>query len=44
MSEKKIVEEAEMFEITEKASDKLKELLKDREDIPGIRIVLSQGG
>jgi len=33
-----------MFEITEKASDKLKELLKDREDIPGIRIVLSQGG
>jgi Fe-S cluster assembly iron-binding protein IscA len=33
-----------MFEITEKASDKLKELLKDKEDIPGIRIVLSQGG
>ena len=33
-----------MFEVTEKASVKLKELLKDREDIPGIRIVLSQGG
>jgi Fe-S cluster assembly iron-binding protein IscA len=33
-----------MFEITEKASDKLKELLKDKEDVPGIRIVLSQGG
>jgi Fe-S cluster assembly iron-binding protein IscA len=33
-----------MFEITEKASDKLKELLKDKEEVPGIRIVLSQGG
>ena len=44
MHKKKIDEEAEMFEITEKASDKLKELLKDKEDIPGIRIVLSQGG
>ena len=33
-----------MFEVTEKASVKLKELLKDKEDIPGIRIVLSQGG
>ena len=33
-----------MFDVTEKASDKLKELLKDKEDIPGIRIVLSQGG
>jgi Fe-S cluster assembly iron-binding protein IscA len=33
-----------MFEITEKASDKLKELLKDKEMVPGIRIVLAQGG
>ena len=33
-----------MFEITEKASDKLKELLQDKEEVPGIRIVLSQGG
>ena len=33
-----------MFEVTENASVKLKELLKDKEDIPGIRIVLSQGG
>jgi Fe-S cluster assembly iron-binding protein IscA len=33
-----------MFEITVKASDKLKELLKDKEEVPGIRIVLSQGG
>ena len=33
-----------MFEVTGKASEKIKELLKDREEIPGIRIVLSQGG
>ena len=33
-----------MFEVTEQASVKLKELLKDKEEIPGIRIVLSQGG
>ena len=33
-----------MFEVTEKASEKIKELLKDKEEIPGIRIVLSQGG
>ena len=33
-----------MFEITEKASDKLKELLKEKETVPGIRIVLAQGG
>ncbi len=32
-----------MFEVTEKASEKIKELLKDK-DIPGIRIALSQGG
>jgi Fe-S cluster assembly iron-binding protein IscA len=33
-----------MFEVTEKASEKIKELLKDKEDIPGIRVALSQGG
>jgi len=33
-----------MFDVTEKASDKLKELLKDKEEVPGIRIILSQGG
>lgn len=33
-----------MFEVTEKASDKIKEILKDKEDVHGIRIVLSQGG
>ena len=33
-----------MFEVTEKASDMIKEFLKDREEIPGIMIMLSQGG
>jgi len=33
-----------MFEVTEKASDMIKELLKDRKEIPSIRILLSSGG
>lgn len=33
-----------MFEVTVKASEKLKEILKDKEEIPSIRIVLSEGG
>lgn len=33
-----------MFEVTEKASEMLKDFLKDREDSPAIRIMLSQGG
>ena len=33
-----------MFEVTEKASDMIRETLKDREEIPPIRIMLSQGG
>jgi len=33
-----------MLEITEKASDMIKDFLKDREDIPAIRIMMSQGG
>ena len=33
-----------MLEITEKASEMIKEFLKDREEIPAIRIMLSQGG
>jgi len=33
-----------MFEVTEKASDMIKEFLKEREVIPPIRIMLSQGG
>jgi Fe-S cluster assembly iron-binding protein IscA len=33
-----------MLEITEKASEMIKDFLKDREEIPAIRIMLSQGG
>lgn len=33
-----------MVEITEKASEMIKEFLKDRDVIPAIRILLSQGG
>jgi len=33
-----------MLEITEKASEMIKDFLKDRDDIPAIRIMMSQGG
>lgn len=33
-----------MFEVTEKANEKIKEILKNKEVIPAIRIALSQGG
>ena len=33
-----------MLEITEKASEMIKDFLKDREEIPAIRIMMSQGG
>jgi hypothetical protein len=33
-----------MFEITEKASDMIKDFLKDRDVFPPIRVMLSQGG
>jgi len=33
-----------MFEVTEKATKMIKEYLKDRPEIPPIRIMLSQGG
>jgi len=33
-----------MFEITEKASNMVKDFLKDKEEIPSIRIMLSEGG
>ena len=33
-----------MLEVTPKANEMVKEFLKDREEIPPIRIVLSQGG
>jgi Fe-S cluster assembly iron-binding protein IscA len=37
-------EEVDMFEITEKASEMVKDFLKDKEETPSIRIMLSQGG
>ncbi len=33
-----------MFEVTEKASEMLKESLDYKEKIPHVRIILSQGG
>ncbi len=33
-----------MFEVTEKATEMIKEFLKDRVEIPPVRIMLSQGG
>ena len=33
-----------MLEITDKASEMIKDFLKDREETPAIRIMLSQGG
>ena len=33
-----------MLEITEKASEMIKDFLKDKDEIPAIRIMLSQGG
>jgi len=34
----------EVLEITEKASEMIKNFLKDREELPAIRVMLSQGG
>ena len=33
-----------MFEVTQKASEMIKEFLKDEKEIPPIRIMLSGGG
>jgi len=41
---KTIIKEDDMLEITEKASEMIKDFLKDKEEIPAIRIMLSQGG
>ncbi len=42
---KKIIDkEDNMLEVTEKASEMIKDFLKDKEEIPAIRIMLSQGG
>jgi hypothetical protein len=33
-----------MIEVTEKATEMIKDFLKDKEDIPSIRVMMSQGG
>jgi len=33
-----------MFEVTEKATEVIKDFLKDKEESPFIRVALSQGG
>ena len=33
-----------MFEVTQRASDMIKDALRDKEEIPPIRIILRQGG
>jgi hypothetical protein len=33
-----------MFEVTEKANEKIKEVINGRDDNPAIRVMLSQGG
>jgi Fe-S cluster assembly iron-binding protein IscA len=33
-----------MFEVTDKAVEMIKDFLKDRNEIPAIRVMLSQGG
>ena len=37
-------QEGRMFQVSEKASEMIKEHFTDREKIPSIRIILSQGG
>jgi Fe-S cluster assembly iron-binding protein IscA len=36
--------EASMFQVTEKANERIHEFFKDRKDEPNIRIFLSEGG
>ena len=36
--------EGKMFEVTEKAAEKIREAFKDREKVPSIRIQLTEGG
>ena len=43
-SQRNVQEEAKMFEVTEKASDMIKDFLKDKDEFPPIRLMLSQGG
>ena len=36
--------EADMFQVTEKATEMIREFLKDKEEIPHIRIIVAGGG
>lgn len=36
--------EENMFQVTEKADGMIKDFIKDKGDIPGIRLFLAQGG
>ncbi len=44
MMENITCKEEDMLEVTEKATEMIKDFLKDKEEIPSIRIMLSQGG
>ena len=33
-----------MFQVTDKADSMIKDFIKDKEDVPGIRVFLAQGG
>ncbi len=44
MNKGNIQQEVKMFEITEKANEMIKDFLKDKDEFPPIRIMLSQGG
>jgi hypothetical protein len=40
----KLAGEVEMFEISEKAGEMIKENFKDKEVVPSIRVVYNEGG
>jgi hypothetical protein len=37
-------EGTDMFEVSEKATEMIKETLKDQEKIPAIRVIMNEGG
>jgi Fe-S cluster assembly iron-binding protein IscA len=39
-----LLQEETMFQVTEKASEMIKDHLKDQEELPAIRIFLNPGG
>jgi hypothetical protein len=41
---KPIKKEMNMFSVSEKASEMIREFLKDRADAPSIRVVMQEGG